>query len=472
MVSNAAAERRFLLRSFGWVTPSGTLCLAAAFGLLFSCAQTPVASEPIQLRPGLIETAPVERVTREIQDGIEAHIKEQTRLGGGVFVLSDGDKTLDLKLVRVHTEYLANLGPDRHFACIDLATADGQVYDVDFFLKGKPGAMTVTETTIHKRNGQPRYVWEQLPDDTWVRVDAEDAAPELLGVIEGHDAFEFVYKATLPKLDGPSEMWLPLATSDAYQEVEILSIDSPGTQNILHDESYGNRILHVALDTADSGRDVVVRYQVERSEKAVYAERDVDLDQHLAAERMVPATDEFMTIAASVCEGKDGDLVRARALYDHVIDHLRYAKYGNEYGKGDAKFACDSARGNCTDYHSYFIALARSVNIPARFAIGASIPSSRDRGGISGYHCWAEFYTDGKWWPIDISEADKCSKLSTYYFGRHPANRIELSRGRDLRVTPSPKSGPINFLAYPLLEVDGEVVKTKIDFSFSRQPDA
>ena len=472
MVFHAEAERRIFPKLSGLLRPKEIVCLVAACSLLFACAQTPVAQETSALRPGLIETEPVDRVTSEIQEGIEAHIKEQTRLGGGVFRLSDGDQTLELKLVRVHTEYLANLGPDRHFACIDLATADGHVYDVDFFLKGQPGAMTVTETTIHKRNGIPRYVWEQLPDDTWARVEAEDASPELLGVIEGHDSFEFIYRATLPEIDGDAEMWLPLATSDAYQAIELLSIVSPGKQTVLHDEVYGNRILHVALNSADSGRDVEIRYQVERSEKAVYPERNVDVQQHLAAERMVPATDEFLTIATSVCEGKDGDLVRARALYDHVIDHLRYAKYGTEYGHGDANFACDSARGNCTDYHSYFIALARSVDIPARFAIGASIPSARDRGGINGYHCWAEFYTDGNWWPIDISEADKCSKLSTFYFGRHPANRIELSRGRDLVVTPSPKSGPINFLAYPLLEVEGETVKTEVDFSFRRNPDA
>ena len=54
-----------------------------------------------------------------------------------------------------------------------------------------------------------------------------------------------------------------------------------------------------------------------------------------------------------------------------------------------------------------------------------------------GYHCWAEFYADGKWWPIDISEADKYTSLSTYYFGHNPANRIELSHGRDLVADPS-----------------------------------
>ena len=127
-------------------------------------------------------------------------------------------------------------------------------------------------------------------------------------------------------------------------------------------------------------------------------------------------------------------------------------KYGN-YGKGDADYACDSRTGNCSEFHSFFISLARSIGIPARFAIGASIPSERNEGGIDGYHCWAEFYAEGKWWPVDISEGNKYTALATYYFGHHPANRIELSRGRDLKLTPGPVSGPINFLVFPLLEV-------------------
>jgi len=52
-------------------------------------------------------------VTADIQAGIEKHITEQTRLGEGHFRLPFGQGQLRLKLVRVHTEYLANLGPGR-----------------------------------------------------------------------------------------------------------------------------------------------------------------------------------------------------------------------------------------------------------------------------------------------------------------------------------------------------------------------
>ena len=92
-------------------------------------------------------------VTKDIQAGIEKHIEEQTKLGDGYFKIEFDDDELNLKLVRVHTEYLANLAPQQHFACVDLASTDGHVYDVDFFLSGKPGEMTVTETTVHKTNG-------------------------------------------------------------------------------------------------------------------------------------------------------------------------------------------------------------------------------------------------------------------------------------------------------------------------------
>jgi len=407
-------------------------------------------------------------VTKYIQDGIEKHIEEQTRLGGGYFKVPFNDKELQLKLVRVHTEYLANLGPRRHFACVDLASIDGDVYDVDFFLEGDPGAMIVTETTVHKFNGQPFYVWKQNRDKTWHRAPAKDAPPELLGVINGQDEFEFLYRATLPEMTGSARMWIPLPSTDSFQTVEVTSIEAPGEREILQEREHGNRVLFLTLGPRDSGKTVEIRSKVKRLEKPVYADEESVIKRYLLPERLVPADEKFRTIAEQVVEGKKGDLVRARALYDHVIDRMRYIKFGDGWGKGDAVYACDVRTGNCTDFHSYFIALSRAVGIPARFAIGAAIPSERDEGGIDGYHCWAEFYTDGRWWPVDISEGDKCSSLSTYYFGHHPANRIELSRGRDLVLDPGPASGPVNFLAYPVLEISGKPAKAKVEFSFTR----
>lgn len=147
---------------------------------------------------------------------------------------------------------------------------------------------------------------------------------------------------------------------------------------------------------------------------------------------------------------------------------MKYDKSGTGWGRGDAVYACDSKTGNCTDFHALFIAIARSAGIPARFAVGFTIPPAKDDGVIEGYHCWAEFLADGKWVPVDISEASKAPETKNYYFGHHPANRFEMSRGRFFVVNPKSSEGPINFLVHPYLEIDGKAGKFSGNYSFKR----
>lgn len=407
-------------------------------------------------------------VTANIQAGIEKYIEEETRKADGYFRFTSGGKEYSFKLVRVHTEYLSNLGPARHFACVDMVDISGDVYDVDFFLSGRPGAMTVTETTLHKLNGIPFYMWEQEKKGTWKRVPVRGAPLKLLGVIRGRDAFEFRYRVKLPNIKDTARIWLPFPQTDAFQKVELISINSPKNYRILEETRHGNKVLFFELTPQDSAKAIDIWYRVERIEKSAYADNSDDIKKYLEPDAFAPVDENFKKIAEAVSEGRKGDLVRARALYDYIIDSMRYMKYGSGWGKGDAVYACNIGTGNCTDYHAYFISLARAIGIPARFAIGAAIPSERNNAGIDGYHCWVEFFAEGKWYPVDIAEADKYSSLSTYYFGHHPANRLELSRGRDLVVMLGPNSGPINFLAYPVLEIGGEPVKVIPEFSFIR----
>ncbi len=153
--------------------PPGARGLLAAFVVVVAlgCGSggSPLPSTGIEAPAATAETGPARAVTADIQAGIERHIEEKSSADDGYFTLPFEDKALRLKLVRVHIEYLANLGPQRNFACVDLVDTDGEVYDVDFFMDGPPGNMTVTETTVHKVNGKPLYAWEQKPDRTWHR---------------------------------------------------------------------------------------------------------------------------------------------------------------------------------------------------------------------------------------------------------------------------------------------------------------
>ena len=288
------------------------------------------------------------------------------------------------------------------------------------------------------------------------------------GIIKGSDQFEFVYRVRLPEIKGEARVWMPLAKTDAFQTVTAEELSIPIKWEKVQDRDYGNDICLLNLQTEDSGKIIELRYRVLRKEKTAYATTDLNVGRYLRPETLVPVSQTFKAIAEQATLGKTSDLERAKALYDHVLGRMRYDKSGIAWGRGDAVFACDARTGNCTDFQAYFIALARSIGIPARFAIGATIPAEKNEGIIEGYHCWAEFFAEGRWVPVDISEAWKNPKLAHYYFGHNPANRFELTKGRDLVVDPEPASGPINFLVYPLLEMGGKIVKAETTFTFRR----
>lgn len=432
-----------------------------SFSMFLSCQTEPKSDENVKQENDKVSV-------EDVEAGIRANIDQKVNDGNGFFNFSNDSLKLSLKLVRVHTEYLSVLRPNEFFACVDLATESGDVYDVDFFLKGEKDDMKITKTDIHKLNGKPYYTWKQKKDKSWHTVPVKQASNELLGVIEGEDSFTFNYQVILPEIEDSSEIWIPLAQSDQFQNIEVLSIDAP-IEMSENQDSNGNMILYTKLNSQNSGDTISITYEVIRKEKGPYPDESMELNVFLKATPLLPVGDRFALIANEVIMENQAttDLTKARALYDYVIDNVKYAKQG-KYGTGDANYACDSKSGNCTEFHSLFISLARSADIPARFAVGAAIPSERNEGGVNGYHCWAEFYAEGKWWPVDISEANKYTPLATYYFGHHPANRIEFSRGRHLTLDPKPNSGPVNFLAYPLLEVGGEIAPVKTIFTFNR----
>lgn len=155
--------------------------------------------------------------------------------------------------------------------------------------------------------------------------------------------------------------------------------------------------------------------------------------------------------------GISDPLQKARLIYDYVIGTMHYDHAGTGWGQGDAIFACTAHHGNCTDFHSLFIGMARAAGIPARFEIGFPIPIGQHQGEISGYHCWAEFYIQGIGWvPIDASEAWQMPSKHDYFFGGLDPNRVRFSGGRDLVLNPRQSGSAINYFVYPYAELDGK----------------
>jgi len=275
-------------------------------------------------------------------------------------------------------------------------------------------------------------------------------------------------------------IWFPAAQSDSYQDVRVISATSDLSLKKARESRFGNEIYYAESSNTRAGDlhfDVV--YDVVRHEHltlglarprlgdATLSKKESE--QYLAADKLVPVTGLPAALAAKVTAGKDSQLDKARAIYDYVFDTLRYDKTGVGWGRGDVLWACDSKRGNCTDFHSLFIAMARSQGIPARFEIGFPLPADQAAADIAGYHCWAEFFTPKNGWiPVDISEAWKHPAKKDYFFGAHDPDRVQFSTGRDLKLNPAQQGDPLNYFVYPYVEVGGKAYPNVANaFSFS-----
>jgi hypothetical protein len=112
--------------------------------------------------------------TADLDKAIKARIAEKTKSDGGVFKVEDKvlNKTWELTLVKVHTDKLTPLSADTYFACTDFKAKDGTLVDVDFYLKSQDGKLVITDTTVHKINGKPRFNYVEK-NGVWVREETK-----------------------------------------------------------------------------------------------------------------------------------------------------------------------------------------------------------------------------------------------------------------------------------------------------------
>jgi len=294
--------------------------------------------------------------------------------------------------------------------------------------------------------------------------------------------FTFHYGFTVKNVPAAERVrvWFPAAHSDEYQDVRIISAKGDLPLKKTRESRFGNEIYYADVSKSKSGDlHFEVVYDVTRREHLSLGMNHPRLinaslskkesEQYLAADKLVPITGRPAELAAQVVAGETTQMNKARAIYDYVFTNMRYDKTGNGWGHGDVLYACDAKKGNCTDFHSLFIAMARSQGIPARFEIGFPLPSDKNSGEVAGYHCWAEFFNPQNGWiPVDISEAWKHPEKKDYFFGAHDDNRVQFAIGRDLRLSPPQQGEPLNYLIYPYVEIGGkEYQNVSLEFSFA-----
>jgi uncharacterized protein (TIGR03000 family) len=296
-------------------------------------------------------------------------------------------------------------------------------------------------------------------------------------------SFLFTYAGAVKELapGTPARVWIPMATTNGQQDVAIASQTIPGTVQIAQDRTYRNTILSFEGKANDQG--VIpfeVTYRVDRKEVRTDAVGHLfvkpapgdKIDRYLRPDAKVPVTGKPLELLSAQLRDKDlpdDPFAAARVLYDVVNRYMTYKKEGTGWGQGDVLWACDSKYGNCSDFHSLFISMARGNGIASKFEMGFPLPPKHGSGAVGGYHCWAWFLAGDKGWvPVDISEANQHPERTDYCFGNLCENRVSFSVGRDIDLEPRQSGPPLNFFIYPYVEVNGKSYPAeKVQRSFS-----
>ncbi len=305
--------------------------------------------------------------------------------------------------------------------------------------------------------------------------------PVLLYAVSPARQIEATYIGTIeliPKGTHQLDIWIPLPAENSHQSITAINLESPFPMSLRHDPEFGNAYLYARISKPQQEAVTVkVHFRAERLEVnnpsltpiANWNPTPETMQRVLRADRLVTLSPRILSLSEKITQNLATNEAKARAIYDYVVGYMSYDKTVAGWGKGDTERACDIKKGNCTDFHSLFISLARAAKIPTRFVIGFPLQNP-PKGLIEGYHCWAEFYLAGHGWvPVDTSEASKSTdaKRRNYLFANLDPDRIEFTTGRDIRLDPSQSGGPLNYFIYPYAEADGKpLFSTKIQLKY------
>jgi len=318
-------------------------------------------------------------------------------------------------------------------------------------------------------------------------------------------SFQFTYEVAVESTGGKKlELWMPVPQSNEVQTISDLHISTSGLPyGIKEEKVHGNKYLYVYNVEGTNERTLVsMTFNVSRKEHSNEIYKNVDPNHYIGAYSTVPTGNAFLSLIKEEKLSKND----VRGIYNYVLSGMHYGKpksvddlyyktpwlnpdsiYGQKgvsrdevvalyqkaktddgnytFGNGNSIYACNIGVGNCTDYHSYFMSLVRTLEIPVRFHMGFPIPTGKE-GPVGGYHCWADYYVEGKGWhPVDISEADKDPSKTDYFFGTVDNNRVDMMVGRDF-VLDGYEEGKVNLFIYPLMEI-GDKKSTVFTKSFS-----
>jgi transglutaminase-like putative cysteine protease len=210
------------------------------------------------------------------------------------------------------------------------------------------------------------------------------------------------------------------------------------------------------------------------------AKRTAELAAYLKPTKLIPLDGIVKETSDAITSRHAGDLAKARAIYDWIVENTVRDPDVKGCGLGDIRGMLEMKNlgGKCADLNALFVGLARAAGLPARDLYGLRVAPStqfaslgRAGGDVTtAQHCRAEVWADEYGWiPVDpadvrklILEEKKPSlsdavvvKARKALFGSWEMNWIAFNDAHDVAL-PGSTGKPLPFLMYPQAEVGGD----------------
>lgn len=165
----------------------------------------------------------------------------------------------------------------------------------------------------------------------------EFAAVAQGGAPERHFKFQYAFTVHNSNVGQPLRVWIPLARSDAFQTVKVISKTGDLPLRETRESTYGDTMLFAESKNADKDEYKfeivydVVRRQASSRDAGVL--RVSEKQRLLAPDKLVPTTGLPAELASKQVASVDGgDYEKGRAIYDYVLANMRYDKTGTGWG--------------------------------------------------------------------------------------------------------------------------------------------
>ena len=322
-------------------------------------------------------------------------------------------------------------------------------------------------------------------------------APPLPG--SGWRTFEIDTTVEISEPAGRTLLWIPLPSRARTDYQRFLDMKytvggAGGRVDMLTAPGYDVTLMRVEWTDPKSTGPVTLVNRVATCDREVNIgksgsqtrshETPATLQTYLRPTKLLPTDGIVKETAEKITRDAHGDVEKARALYEWVVENTIRDPKTPGCGLGDVASMLKSGYlgGKCADLNGLFVAMCRSLRIPARDSYGIRVADSRrgykclgKTGDISkAQHCRAEFYTAGLGWvPVDPADVRKLileepgeltledSKVQgarATLFGGWEMNWIVYNHGHDV-VLPGSRGLPISFLMYP----NGETSDGRLD---------